>query len=133
MLERLMLALLMVVIGILLYRYWSLRQLRQAPQQPTFRGFQAGKPALVLFTADYCTPCRYQQQPAIQRLLDDLGHSRFQLIKVDVETEPELAEAWHVMSLPTTFVLDAQGMPRSINPGVTSTDRLKQQVQALTS
>ncbi len=43
--------------------------------------------------------------------------------------QPELADYWGVLSVPTTFVIDGQGQPRHINHGMTSQDKLRRQIE----
>jgi thiol-disulfide isomerase/thioredoxin len=92
----------------------------------------SGKPVLLYFTTPTCAPCKTVQQPAIERLQARLGET-LQVVEVDVAAEPEMAGRWGVMSVPTTFVLDAEGLPRFINHGVTLEEKLARQVELITS
>lgn len=134
MLERLIIAVVLVLLGLLAYRLFNKTHVRRVSQRvsydPLLSDFSFGNPGLVLFTADYCAPCKMQQRPAIQRLAQELGNT-LQVIEVDIEQHPEVAQRWGVMSLPTTFILDGNGEPRDVNHGVTSTDKLKKQLQAV--
>jgi thioredoxin-like negative regulator of GroEL len=67
------------------------------------------------------------QKPALEKLSDAFGR-RLQIIEVDVVERPDLASAWGVLSLPTTFIIDALGQARGVNMGVASTNRLKRQL-----
>ncbi|MBZ0306029.1 MAG: thioredoxin family protein [Anaerolineae bacterium] len=130
MIERLLLILLVAAALIILYRLWNVWQIqRVALTDPLLNHFSAGIPGVVLFTADYCAPCKFQQRPALQRLLEQVGG--VQIIEVNVETDPDAAQRWGVMSLPTTYILDKTGTPRAVNHGVTSAEKLKQQLEAL--
>jgi hypothetical protein len=71
-----------------------------------------------------------QQRPAIQRLLSEMGDG-VQVIEVDALEQPEAADRWGVLSIPTTFILDRQGQPREINYGVARAEKLKHQLQGL--
>jgi len=53
------------------------------------------------------------------------------VIEIDAAEQPDLAVQWGVMSVPTTFVLDAAGAPRFVNHGVTPTEKLLRQVATL--
>ncbi len=75
-------------------------------------------------------PCLTQQKPALQTLLSDLGEG-VQVIEIDALADPDAASRWGVLSVPTTFVLDAQGQPRQVNYGVVGADKLRQQLQAV--
>jgi thioredoxin-like negative regulator of GroEL len=67
------------------------------------------------------------QRPAIQRLQEKIG-DQLQVIEVDASDQPDLASQWGILSVPTTIVLDAQGMPRYVNHGVALTQKLYQQI-----
>ena len=129
MVERLVISLVLIIGGLIAYRFWIAWQVQRLANAPLFQNFVAGKPGIVLFTADFCQPCKTQQQPAIEKLLQQVEDVQF--IEVDVQAKPELAARWGVLSLPTTFILDAQGQPRQINFGITSTETLRKQIEAI--
>ncbi len=100
--------------------------------------FQAGdlfparphKPVLVYFTTPTCAPCKTIQWPAIEQVRSLLGE-RFQVVEIDAAARPELARRWGVMSVPTTFVLDARGKARYVNNGIARADKLLKQIEAV--
>jgi thioredoxin-like negative regulator of GroEL len=53
----------------------------------------------------------------------------FQVIEVDASSQPDVAQEWGVMSVPTTFVIDASGKPRYVNHGVTNAATLIKQLE----
>ncbi|MEN8242725.1 MAG: thioredoxin family protein [Chloroflexota bacterium] len=89
---------------------------------------QQNTPAILYFTTPDCMPCRTTQRPAINRLLETTGE-QVQLIEVDASVQPKLAESWGVLSVPTTFVIDSDGQARQVNLGVTSTEKLLDQLE----
>lgn len=86
-----------------------------------------GKPALLYFTTPQCAPCKTVQRPAIERLRARMGDA-LQVIEFDASAELDIARAWNVMSVPTTYILDASGQPRQVNHGVASAEKLYQQI-----
>lgn len=133
MIERIIIAGTLIIIGIAAYRlteWWSVRRAEKlAATDPILMNIQRGKSAVLYFTADFCVACKTQQMPALQKLTDTLGDDMVQIIKVDAEQQADVAERWGVMSLPTTFVLDTNGKPRAVNYGVASADKLIKQLQ----
>ncbi|MGB1289079.1 MAG: thioredoxin family protein, partial [Aggregatilineales bacterium] len=94
MLERFVIFGLIVLAGYVLYRVYHRWQLQKTGQiavtDPVLADFIHGNPAILLFTADFCAPCKTQQQPAIERLIDEMGHVQY--VQVDVESRPEAAK-----------------------------------------
>ncbi len=89
---------------------------------------RSGAPAILYFTTPDCVPCRTVQGPAIEELSAQYGE-RLQIIKVDASQRIDLANAWGVLTVPTTFIIDAHGQPRHVNNGVTPAPRLRQQLR----
>jgi thioredoxin-like negative regulator of GroEL len=123
-----------VLVGVLLY--WELTKLRLsllrrwADSDRHLGGLELrqGVPAILYFTTPDCAPCRTVQGPAIEELREQLGE-RLQVIKIDASEQMALADYWGVLSVPTTFIIDAQGRPRHVNNGVTPAVRLRQQLR----
>lgn len=132
MLERLFIGLALIGVGVALYqlsRWWLVYRTRQFTQMddPVLRQLDGKNPAILYFTADFCTACKSQQKPALTRLREQWGDD-MQIIIIDAERQPEIAKQWRVMSLPTTFVLSKDGTTQSMNFGVTQTAELNLQL-----
>ena len=69
---------------------------------------QATVPTLVDFWAPWCPPCR-QLLPVIDKLAEESDGS-YNVVKVNVDEEPELAARYDVQSLPT-LLLFQDGKP----------------------
>ena len=107
---------------------WTLRRARG--KSLGLESARPGVPVLLYFTTPTCAPCKTVQRPAIQRLSDLVG-DRLQVIEVDASQQTGLASHWGVMSVPTTFLLDASRQPRHVNHGVASLDKLLKQYNDL--
>jgi thioredoxin 1 len=60
---------------------------------------QSTVPVLIDFYADWCGPCR-MLAPTLERLAAEFA-GQAKIVKVYVDTEPELASQFHVESIPT--------------------------------
>ena len=114
----------MIAAGITLFNLVNRWILSRATRQPLMAGLAStGLPTLLYFTTPTCAPCKTVQRPAIERL-KELAGDRLQVVEIDAAAQPEIARQWGVLSVPTTFILDAQGRPRHVNHGVTPVDKL---------
>ncbi len=94
-------------------------------------GWQPGRLVILYFTTPDCAPCRTIQRPALRQVQSEWG-DLLQVIEVDASRRADLAKRWGVLSVPTTFLLDASGKPRFVNHGVTRAEKLMEQVRRLT-
>ena len=62
----------------------------------------SAKPVLVDFWADWCTPCKM-----IAPILEELAKEQpgIQVAKLDVDANPEIAQRFNVMSIPTLLLI----------------------------
>jgi thioredoxin-like negative regulator of GroEL len=113
--------------------YWLLNQRLLARAKNNLNTLPAPlskKPAIVYFTTPDCAPCKTVQRPALDKLTRLLGE-KLQVVEIDATERPDLAKTWGVMSVPTTFLLDAHGKPRYVNNGVARAEKLMEQLQTL--
>ena len=122
-----------VIIGLGTLAYWLVNQrllIRARNNVFTLLNALPNKPVLVYFTTPDCAPCKTIQRPAINRVTDLLGEG-LEVVEIDATERPDLAKAWGVMSVPTTFVLDTRGEARYVNNGVARAEKLLEQIQTL--
>ena len=123
------LAIVIIVLGI--FGYWLINQrllVRAKSNVFTLFNQLPNKPVIVYFTTPDCAPCKTVQRPALNRVTQLMGDS-LEVIEIDATQRPDLAKQWGVMSVPTTFLLDARGVARYVNNGVTRAEKLMEQLQ----
>lgn len=97
-------------------------------------GVTGSGPAVLHFSADWCGPCdavRRVVADATRDLADSPQPPRD--IEIDIDADPALARALNVLSLPTTFVFDAEGRERFRISGVPKTSDLRSALSPLTA
>jgi thiol-disulfide isomerase/thioredoxin len=122
-----------VIIGLGAFTYWLVNQwllMRASTHIFTLFSQLPDKPVLVYFTTPDCVPCKTVQRPAIDRVSKILGE-KLEVIEINAYDQPDLAQTWGVMSVPTTFVVDTRGEARYVNNGVARAEKLLEQIQTL--
>lgn len=132
-LSRLLVAVLLAGGGVGLYLLVNRLLILRVRRQPgaahrDLPQYRPGVPAVLYFTTPQCAPCKTIQRPALQHLKERLG-DRVEVIEVNAQERPDLASRWGVLSVPTTFILDAGGELKHINHGVTRAEALLRQVE----
>jgi len=128
---RLFLAIGIIILGAA--AYWLINQrllVRAKDNLLTLFKTLPKKPVLVYFTTPDCAPCKTVQRPAIEQVRNLLGE-KLHVIEINAYERPDLAKVWGVISVPTTFLLDARGEARYVNNGVARANKLMEQIQTL--
>lgn len=96
-------------------------------------GVGAAQPAVLHFSAEWCGPCAAVRR-VVGGVVADLAETQAppRDIEVDIDAEPALARELNVLSLPTTFVFDAEGRERFRISGVPKTADLRSALVPLT-
>jgi thiol-disulfide isomerase/thioredoxin len=111
---------------------WQIRQIaRRTNCAPALEGMREGIPTVVYFWSEACAPCKAVQSPAVKQLVSKLGPDGVQIIEINALERPEIADAWGVLGLPTTFIVDGCGQPRHVNHGVARVEKLERQLAML--
>ena len=61
----------------------------------------ATQPVLIDFYASWCGPCR-MVTPVLEQIAEEQGDAG-KIVRVDIDDQPELADVFEVMSVPTLF------------------------------
>ena len=62
---------------------------------------QSEKPVLLDFFATWCGPCKM-----LGTVLDEMSsNENFDIVKVDIDQNPNLARDWEVVSVPTMYIV----------------------------
>ena len=91
-------------------------------------GLSSTGPTVLHFSADWCGPCASVRRVVDQvcAALPDVAH-----VEIDIDANPAVAKRFSVLSLPTTFIFDADGRQRYRSAGVPKVADLHSALQPL--
>ena len=81
---------------------------------------KSDKTVLVDFCAAWCGPCR-MVAPVVEQLSDE--HPEYKICKLDVDSQPEIAGKYQIMSIPSIFIFK-DGKIHNQTVGVQSKENL---------
>ena len=84
-----------------------------------------GEPYVLYFTGPNCTICKTHQEPALSRL------EGVSVERIDAVEQRDLADRFHVYTVPTTVVIGADGRPGAVNYGYAPVEKLRKQLAAV--
>ena len=85
---------------------------------------------ILAFSSEDCRPCHTLQRPALEAISAQKGNL-VAISWIDAPSEPDLTQRYHVLTVPTTVVLDTENRVQAINYGFAPTDRLLEQIDAI--
>ncbi len=106
---------------------WRSWRYRQGSARDLLTRLGIRESLVLAFSTPECVPCRVQQRPALDELLRRYPH-RLAVREVDATIEPELADRFGIMTVPSTVVVDHEGRIVAINHGVARWERLASQL-----
>jgi thioredoxin 1 len=85
---------------------------------------------ILAFSSETCRPCHTLQRPALEEIAARHG-AAVAISWIDAPSSPELTDRYHVLTVPTTVVLDADNRVHAVNYGFAPTYRLHEQITAV--
>ena len=80
------------------------------------------EPYILYFTGENCAVCRTHQEPALAKL------AGVRIDKIDAIADRELADRFHVYTMPTTVVMSGEGRSLHVNYGYAPANKLQRQL-----
>lgn len=86
-----------------------------------------GRPIVLAFSTPDCVPCRTAQKPALDQLQRRYT-DRVDVRVVDATLNPELADRFGILTVPSTVVVGTDGRVLAVNYGLARADKLATQL-----
>lgn len=126
--DRLLIAVAFFAFGIAVFKCIRFITAQKAGKNlPALHGWRRGASLIIYFTSPNCGVCKAAQTPALDSLQENFGQ-KLQVITINVDEDMEAARHWKVMTLPTTFVFNANGRLVHHNIGFADAAKLFRQL-----
>lgn len=115
--------------GTVVFIAGSRRYVRSRIAKNRFKGFvDSPNPTLIYFWSANCGQCHPQELQIEKARVEMCRNGKGLAVrKVDALAEKELAKTLHVMTVPTTVLVDADGRLIAWNPGLTKSEKIVDQ------
>jgi thioredoxin-like negative regulator of GroEL len=121
-----------VMVTVLVVRAWNRRRVQSLIGQSLWDSLGEspdGRRTLVTFSTPSCAACHQAQAPAVSAVEQHLGEDALRVIRIDAARRPEVAEAFGVLTVPSTVVLAPTGHLVAVNQGFAPSKKLVEQLQ----
>jgi len=98
------------------------------PMDTSDLGLSSAGPTILHFTAQWCGPCAGVRQ-VVDQVCDEMPAVSH--VEIDMDANPDAARRLSVLSLPTTFIFDADGRRRYRASGVPTAADLRSALEPL--
>lgn len=86
---------------------------------------------ILAFSSEDSEQCRVLQAPVLRRVVEARGDDIVSVITIDASTNQALTQRYHVLTVPTTVLLDTAGKAHAVNYGFTNAQSLLKQVDEI--
>lgn len=93
------------------------------------QALSSGKPTLVELGSNSCAPCR-QMKPILEQLSVDY-EDRLNVLIIDVNDNPELAQKYKVLAIPTQVIFNSSGEEISRHVGLWPREQIEAELNKL--
>lgn len=129
MVERLAIILFVLIVAAIAMGLVRRRGIQRAQNAIQRLGITPGILTVVYFWSPRCHLCRNAQKPILERIVEEYGEKYLRLISYNADESSDIAKAWGVMSIPTTFVIDQSGEVLFVNIGLATDGVLHRQLK----
>ncbi len=102
------------------------RALAAAPFTPVGGTGEAGPVRVLAFSTPQCQQCRLLQKPALAEVAAQT--EQVEILSIDALEQPELAERYGILTVPSTVVLAPNGRASAVNYGFAPARVLLEQI-----
>ncbi len=85
-----------------------------------------GRVRLLAFSTPQCQQCRFLQKPALEEVAAQAGD--VEIISMNAQAEPDLAERYGILTVPSTVILRPDGRAAAVNFGYAPARQLLEQI-----